>query len=290
MRVLVTGSSGFIGEKVCSVLARAGHEVLRTARKEAPGAVALDLAQPESVPSVLDEASPEAIIHTAAVRDLAACERDPQLAHRVNVLSTEAIARWAGGRDARLIFTSTDQVFDGVQGWYREGYSVRPINEYGRGKVLGEDAVLRHAWRTGTVARVALTLGYTRERNRSPNEFVCGQLRSGKQAPMFVEEYRSPILVDDCAAALVELLEHKSIRIMHLGGPERVNRLDMGRAIASAFGLDAGMCVPATHDAKGSGLTRPPDTSMCPDLARQVLRCPPRGLREAAAVLAASQA
>jgi NAD(P)-dependent dehydrogenase (short-subunit alcohol dehydrogenase family) len=71
MRVLVTGSSGFIGEKVCSVLARAGHEVVRTARKEAPGAVALDLAQPESLPSVLDEASPDAIIHTAAVRDLA---------------------------------------------------------------------------------------------------------------------------------------------------------------------------------------------------------------------------
>jgi dTDP-4-dehydrorhamnose reductase len=110
-------------------------------------------------------------------------------------------------------------------------------------------------------------------------------LRAGKPATMYIEEFRSPILVHDVASALVELVALPALRVLHVGGPERVNRLDMGYAIAQQFGLDASLCIASTHDAKGTGLTRPPDTSMCPDLARQVLRSPPRGLRAACAAL-----
>ncbi len=285
MRVLVTGSTGFIGSWVCKLLEQSGHTVLRGARVASASSIALDLSQTHAIASSLDAAAPDAIIHTAAIRDLSQCEREPALAHAVNVQSTIELAKWAGARGARLIFTSTDQVFDGRQGFYREGDRVNPINEYGRGKAAGEEAVLKHAFRTGTIARVALTLGHTRETNRSPNEFVVGALRAGKQATMYVQEFRSPILVQDCASALVELLAMPWLRILHVGGPERVNRLDMGIAIAQRYGLDASLCVPAFHDAKGSGLTRPLDTSMCPDLARQVLRLPPRDLREACAAL-----
>lgn len=263
--------------------------MLRTTRRHEPGAVVLDLAHPSTIAPALDDAAPDAIIHTAAMRDLTACEREPELAHRVNVESTEQLARWAASRHARLIFTSTDQVFDGVQGFYTEGDAPNPINTYGRSKLAGEELLLQHAWRTSTIARVGLTLGLTREGNRSPNEFVCGALRAGKQARMYVQEFRSPILVDDCASALVQLLSLPTLRILHLGGPERVNRLDMGVAIAHAFGLESSLCVAALHDANATGLTRPLDTSMCPDLARQVLRDFPRGLREALSLLAATK-
>jgi dTDP-4-dehydrorhamnose reductase len=275
MRILITGSTGFIGERIVRAVAALGQVPIETRRAPGPHAhPRLDLAQPHEIPAILDALAPDAIIHSGAMRDLADCERNPDLAVAVNVESTRGIARWCAARSARLVYLSTDQVFDGRRGMYREGDARRPINHYGATKALGEDCVLALGTKA-TVARIALTLGHTRERTRSPNEFVVSSLRAGKPATLFENEFRTPVLVDDAASALAELALREGPRIIHLGGPERLSRVEMGLGIARAFGLDQSLCVATRHDPR-VGLVRPLDTSMDTSLARQILRVPPR--------------
>lgn len=286
--MLVTGITGFIGAAVGDALR--GRHVIGAARDRSPAGgggrdvVAMDLAQPSTIVRALDTTRAGAVIHCAAVRDLAQCEREPGLATTVNVDATREIARWCAANGARLLFLSTDQVFDGRAGMYREHDPRRPLNHYGMTKALAEDAVLTAG---GVVLRVALTLGHTRERTRSPNEFIVDRLRRGEPATLYENEFRSPILVDDAARAIAHLAQLPECpAIVHVGGPARVNRVAMGLAVARAYGLPDRLCVAGRHD-PAAGLMRPLDASMDNRLLRSLLPgdAHPRGLLDAVRVL-----
>jgi dTDP-4-dehydrorhamnose reductase len=279
-RTLLTGSSGFIGSRVAAALAAVGHAPVlasRTGAQPALGAqsVPLDLADLDSVERAVVAAKPDAVIHCAALRDLAACDQNPALAHAVNFLATERLAHTCRALRVTLVFVSTDQVFDGVSGNYAESHPTNPINTYGETKARAEEAVLACG---GRVARVALTLGHSREGTRSPNEHVVNALRSGQPCTLFTNEFRTPIHVDDVATALVEMLAPGfSAQVLHLGGPDRVNRMTLGLDIARAYRLPTNFCTPATS----TGLRRAPDTSLDTTLAQRLLKNPPRRLAAA---------
>lgn len=275
MRVLITGSSGFIGTRLVRALEDAGHTPVTTTRNRALSDSAfLDLTDTPSIAPVLDAAQPDAIIHAAAIRDLWACEKDPELAQRVNTDSTRAIADWARARGSRLVSLSTDQVFDGARGMYKEADARSPINVYGRTKCEAEDATLT-AGPLGTVVRLALTMGHTKEGNRAPNEFIVNLLRAGRSVPLFENEYRNPILVEEAAAALVEVLGLGPLPILHVGGPERVSRMQMGLALARAFEFDEHLCTPARYSEAASGLRRAADPTLDVSLSERILRSRP---------------
>jgi dTDP-4-dehydrorhamnose reductase len=282
---LLTGFTGFIASHIPPHLHALGvplsHLVTPTRRD-------LDLAQPDNLASALDRVRPSAIIHCAAMRDLMHCEREPELAITVNVHATAALARWCAASRARLIYLSTDQVFAGDRGMYCEDDPRRPINHYGVTKALGEDAT--RVAPQHTVARIALTLGHTRERTRSPNEFITTNLRAGKHATLFENEFRTPVLVTDAARALAELATMPSPPpTLHVGGPERLNRVEMGLAIARAFALDERLCLATRHQPKATGLQRPLDTSMDTYQIREQLRQPPRSFAESVRYLAETE-
>jgi dTDP-4-dehydrorhamnose reductase len=302
--ILVTGASGFIGSRILAHLAARPHagceNVLAMARREVPGVRTLlvDLGDARSIARALDAASPVVVIHAGAMRDPASCERARDEAITVNFHATRTIASWCEGHAARLIFLSTDLVFDGTprgsagSAWLPESAPRRPINHYGVTKALAEDAVF--ATPRATVARVGLTLGHSRpsEPARSPHEFVVHALRAGTPAKMFENEFRTPIYVEDAARAIVALIDHE-VPCVHVGGPQRVSRMDMGIALARAHGLDARLCVPSRHDPRASGIERPLDTAMDTSLLRRLLAIsgvePPRGLDAMAQELAATE-
>ncbi|HEX2839079.1 MAG TPA: SDR family oxidoreductase [Phycisphaerales bacterium] len=276
MRVLLTGSTGFIGARVVTALAAAGHTPILTSRAGSPTTTTIDLTDLRTIAPALAATRPDAVIHSAAVRDLAQCEREPDLARLVNLEATRHIARACQSNAITLVFVSTDQVFDGTTGNYSESAPTNPVNVYGETKARAEEAVLASG---GRVARVALTLGHSKEGTRSPNEHVVNALRAGQPCTLFTNEYRTPIHVDDVATALVEMLTIAT-PILHLGGPDRVNRLDLGLAIARAYRLETTLCTPATSN-NSSALRRAPDTSLETSLAQKVLSAPPRPLAAA---------
>jgi dTDP-4-dehydrorhamnose reductase len=306
--ILLTGASGFIGSRILAHLAARppaqSGDLIALARREVPGVptVRADLRDPSALTRALDEVRPSVIIHAGAMRDPASCERAKDEAIAVNFHATRTIATWSEAHAARLIFLSTDLVFDGIPRSHHaapieptllsESSPRRPINHYGVTKALAEDVVL--ATPRATVARIALTLGHSRpgEPARSPHEHVVHALRAGKPATLFENEYRTPIYVEDAATALIALIDHE-VPCVHVAGPDRVSRMDIGLALARAHHLDERLCLPARHDASASGVERPLDTSMNTNLLVRLLASsgvrPPRGIADTARELAATE-
>lgn len=340
-RILVTGVSGFLGSRIAEFLVAAGHSVVGTwhrhpervpapalapaSANDAPApaaargqcsiaAVPLDLLDLTAIERVVEELAPEAIVHTAALPDLRLCEDDPEQAHAVNVVATEALARAARQVNASFIFTSTDQVFDGRRPWVTEQDPVAPLHHYGRTKAEAEQRVLAIDSDRSTVVRVCLVYGRSPSGRRSASEQVvnalaalsasaAGSAAGPGQAPpaarprLFTDEFRTPILVDDLASAIGQLVERHALPgaasrgedrrdvrragplpILHLGGPDRVSRYDLGVAIARRLGHSEGLIEPVSLADLNWSPPRPPDLSLDTALARQVLSSPPRGV------------
>lgn len=249
MRILITGITGFLGWRLARTFA-AGNTVFGTCREIFPGIPAgvtplrLDLREPERIPGVVAAAAAELIIHTAAIISPAACLRDPETARLVNSSATAALARAAAAAGARLLYTSTDRVFDGRRSPCREIDPPSPLGVYGRSKLEGENAVL-NADAGNLVLRLPLMYGAPSPRHAPFTGWMLQAWREGKPLRLFLDQYRTPALVDDVTEAIRRLAAKGAPGgIYHLGGGDRVNRAEFGYALAAIFGLDPGLIRP----------------------------------------------
>lgn len=238
----------------------------------------MDLEAPEAVAEAVGAARAAIVIHAAAIGDPRKCEAEPERAQRINVQGTEAIVEGCRRSGARLVFLSTEQVFDGAGAPYGEEAEPRPLHEYGRTKAAAERATAALGDR-GVIARVSLVYGRSAAEGRSASEQVLGALRRGERPRLFVDETRTPVHVEDVASAIVELVEMDAPpAVLNLAGPERVSRYDFGVALARAHGLDERMIDAAKQSGGAFVPARPRDLSLRTDLARQILKRPPRSL------------
>ena len=290
--VLVTGASGLIGARVVSLLVEAGHDVTGTFHGQEgrlPGGealrrVRLELEDESSIGAAFRAAWPEAVIHCAAMSDLKSCEVEPERAKKVNVLGTAKLARLCQTIGARMIFCSTDQVYDGAAGAYDETSEAKPLHTYGQTKLAAEKEVARGV-ANSTSARIALVFGASPAGDRSASEKVDQALRAGEPPKLFVDERRSPVLVDDVARVLVDLIDERDLPVVNLGGPDAVSRHEFGVRYARAHGLDEARIVATKLAELDLMPPRPPDLSLDTKLLRARLPRPPRGLDEAFAAL-----
>lgn len=279
MRVLVCGSTGFLGTALVAELRARGHRVTGAARAPArDGDLAADLAREGEARRLVQAAEPDACVNLAAVPDIAPCRADPDLARRVNARAPGELAAACAVRGVRLLQVSTDQVFDGARAGWREEDEAVPRHEYGRSKLAGEAAALA-ACATALVVRPGLVTGRAPAGRRSASTALLEALARGARPRLFTDEWRSPVAVADVALALAALLELDVAwrggplpgapgRVLHLGGPERLSRLELGRREAAAAGLDPGLCGASTRAEAGLEAERPADLSL--DSARLV--------------------
>ena len=136
---------------------------------------------------------PEVVVHTAAMGDVDACERHPEVAHRVNTQGTEAIARAAVAVGARLISISTDQVYDGVKGQYDEADVPQPLMVYGRSKLEGERRAAAICPPT-VILRLALMYGWGSSSRLNFVDWLVQRLRAGQEVPLFTDQVPYPTL------------------------------------------------------------------------------------------------
>lgn len=286
-KILVTGASGFLGSHVTRLLHAENHCVTGTFYRTRTKGARLDLTSSEEIAAVFHDANPEVVVHVAAMADLKPCEDHPELARRINATSTTELAELCRKQGARMIFFSTDQVFDGRDGGYLESHAPNPIHMYGRTKAEAEKAVLHILGDCATVVRVAIVYGSSPRGTRSCTEQVLRTLERGERPRLFLDEIRTPVLADDVASAIAELAVIKTApRLLHLGGPDRVSRHDIGCAAARAFGYDPAMIDAVNQADLSLSPPRPPDLSMDTSLARKILKAPPRTLEKGLAWLA----
>jgi dTDP-4-dehydrorhamnose reductase len=245
--ILITGASGFIGENLAHRFSEESMPVLafgtRRPRARAEKAFSVDLSVRDDFSRALEGVRVDTVIHTAALTSPDLCEREPRMAHAVNVEGTREVARWAEERGARMIYLSTDLIFDGNKGWYNEDDPPGPINVYGRTKLDGEDEVRRICTRW-VVLRLALSYGETRGAGGDWTLSMRRALTAGRTLHLYTDQFRTPAYVGDTAEAVFRLARAGRGGLYHLGGSERISRYDFGRKLCRLYGLDERRFVP----------------------------------------------
>ncbi len=286
--ILITGISGFIGGHIWSALAdqsniwgtycSRGKQPLNPDRQRY-----VDLLQPDSFTDFLIELRPRCILHLAALGGPAICQKQSLLAWRVNNTAVRYLAKAAEKIKARVILASTDQVFDGLKGSYREGDKPNPINIYGDTKKAAERSLFATV-SNSVVVRINNTYGRPTFGGSSFSEWILDRVGKGEPVPLYINQYRSLIDIVSLTQALVELIDHPFKGLLHLGGANRVNRVTFGRKLLQHLGYDTSGIVSlesTEHDPEG---IMPFDTSFDITLARQVLNTRLPGIEEGIAL------
>lgn len=252
-RVIITGAAGLIGQYVMKSASRwgSGWDAYGLSR------AILDLTDHAAVEQLWQRLTPCAVIHCAALSRTTDCERNSQLARRINVEATAHLAQLA--KDIPFIFVSSGEVFDGQGSWYHETDEPNPINVYGKTKLEAEQLVLQNP--SHTVVRIVLTAGTSQNGDRSFVEDMCRAAKSSKSMTLYADEYRCPLPAGVIARALWELVGKHSPGLYHLGGRERLSRWEIGQALLSWYPELHGRLVEGSA-CQHSGAPRPADLSL----------------------------
>jgi dTDP-4-dehydrorhamnose reductase len=255
MRVAITGANGLLGGEAVAQLA-GHHDVLALGRgpsRLGAGPWAwqdVDLGDGRSAEAALCAFRAEAVLHAGAATDVDACERDPELAWRVNVGGTEQVALACKALGARLVAVSTDYVFDGASGPCAEDDVPNPRGVYARTKRCGEEAALLLT-PDCAVARVAVVYSGRAGAKSTFATQVVEKLSRGEPVKAFSDQLVSTTHAASGAARCLELLLETSYRgVLHASDATVLDRVDFARRVAARFGL-AGEIVPVrTADVK----------------------------------------
>jgi dTDP-4-dehydrorhamnose reductase len=284
-RALVVGASGQVGRSAARALADAGWAVTGTyASHPAPGLVALDLRDDAAVRALVRDVRPDLCLLSSALTHVDRCEDEPALAEALNARAPGVAAEACREVGARVLYLSTEYVFDGAAGPYGEDEPPCPPCVYGATKLEGERRVL-------AAAPDALALRTTVVFSFDPagKNFVM-QLRerlgAGQRMRVPLDQLSSPTYAPDLAAAIVALAPRREVAgVLNVVGPDVVDRLAFAVAAARALGLDEGLLDPVTTASLGQRARRPLRAGLRIDRLRG-LGIPMRGVHDALADLA----
>jgi dTDP-4-dehydrorhamnose reductase len=264
MRLLITGASGLLG----AYLLRAVENRRDLVARGGPGGGErfgivlrpLDLTDSTAVADAFRADRPDVVLHAAALARVADCVRDPERAARINAEATAILAGLAAEAGTRFVLVSTDLVFDGENAPYTEADSPRPLSVYGRTKRAAEEAAL--AVPRSAVVRVSLLYGPSLHGRPSFFDELAAALRAGRPITLFRDEWRTALDLITAAQALLAVARSNVTGVLHLGGPERVSRLEMGLRLAKFLQADPSPIVAADRAAVPSAEPRPRDVSL----------------------------
>lgn len=272
---LVTGAGGALGSVLMRVLAEAHKTVYGLVSQHGPApdvgkVLRVDLTDPETYRDRVFALAPRAIIHLAAVSQVARVHDDPEYARALNVEATAQLLNLADAIGARFIYVSTDMVFDGESAPYDERAATEPCSYYGRTKLEAECYALTH--RRTTVLRLPLMYGLP-EVSRAPTFFeqIVQALQQQTPLRLFDDEIRTPLWLEDAARACAALTEVEHQGVLHAGGPEALSRYAFGLRVAAALSCDASPLIAARRANLPSPEPRARDLSLDSSRFRELL-------------------
>jgi len=268
VKTLVIGATGLVGAHVARSLAGLGPVTTTGFSRSASGALPLDIRDAAAVQRVVDDARPDVVVCAAAEPHVDRCEREPAETRTINVDGVRHVATATAAAGATLVYFSSDYVFDGRLGDYREDSPVSPINEYGRQKVEAE-AIVRAVPRW-LVLRVSGVFGVDDRRKNFVYQ-VVDRLRAGQPVTAADDQTLCPTWAPALADALAALLRAGFTGLCNVVGPEPTVRADFARRIAGAFGLDAAAVHAVPSSELPSAAPRPARSSLSDGLLRSIV-------------------
>ena len=293
MKILITGSNGLLGQKLVYALRK--HDdvsLIATARgenriHEKTGYVyeSLDLTDAQKVKSVIQQYQPDCIIHTAAMTNVDACELDPAGCQLHNVDTVRHLLDACANTRTHFIDISTDFVYDGTSGPYKETDPVGPLSVYARSKVAAEEMVMQSGlpW---AILRTMIIYGVVDDVQRS-NVILWtkSSLEQGKDINVINDQFRGPTLAEDLAEACIQAAIRKVQGIYHVSGREVMSILEIAETVADYFGLDKKHIHPITTASLNQPAARPLKTGFIIEKAERDLGYRPRSLKEGIAIV-----
>lgn len=248
MRLLISGASGLLGINLAleayndyTVVGVVHHTPVTSEHFQV---IQADLTQDDEIDKLIETVRPDWIINCAALANLEACEANPPLAKKLNTDLPAKLATYVARGGARLLQISTDAVFDGQRGHYREEDEPNPLSVYAQTKLDGEQAVLNIAPQS-LVVRVNF-FGWSVSGQRSLAEFFVSNLQARKMVMGFTDVYFCPLLVNDLAQLLLQLMNSNRSGLYHVVAPQAISKYEFGVAIARQFGLNERLIQPTS--------------------------------------------
>lgn len=251
MKILVTGANGFLGQHLCNYL-HTRFEVKATAR----GAKRLDLpvnyfeadiTDASALAKAVRNASPEVIIHTAAMSRPDECLANPAACESVNIGGTKNLVEAATALAVKphIIYISTDFIF-GDGGPHDETATPAPLNFYGETKWQAEQ-LLAGSYDSFTIARPVFMYGAALPAMRPTFlQWVKQSLEEGQEIRLVADQMRTPTYVIDICKGIAAIAAKQPGGVFHLAGEEIMSPYQMGTALAGWCGLDGSFIKPVT--------------------------------------------
>lgn len=253
MRALVIGADGQVGTALMGQCVRRRIEVYGTAMTGSEF-LRLDLNAPSTIAPALDKSRPDLVLLCSAMTAVDACEKSPEAARKINAEGPALVAEECRRAGARLVYFSTEYVFDGKDGPYGEEDPVNPLSVYGSTKLGGERACLR----VPGALSIRTTVVYSH--NFSSKNFIMqliGNHRAGARMRVPSDQYSNPTHAPDLAAAVLELAEKGATGIYNVVGPDWLSRYEFALKACEAFGFDPSFIDPKTTAELGQPAARP---------------------------------
>jgi len=261
-RLLVTGASGLLGSKIVE-LAKGKYDVipLHDAKPLHQNSLKLDITNRKQVFNLLRKLKPDLVVHTAAETNVDKCETQKELAWKTNVEGTRNVAAACSEIDAKIVYISTDYVFDGEKGLYTEEDTPNSINHYGVTKLEGENQI-KKLCKNHIILRTSVLYGWHPWKQNFAT-WVINSLKQGNEISIVEDHFNTPTLADNLAEIIIEALQKDLQGLYHASGSQKISRYEFAKEIAKTFNLDYSLIKPI----KMSQLTtwiakRPKDSSL----------------------------
>jgi len=263
-KLFICGIGGLVGSKLSNI-AKNRFEIygsfnLRNPKFDFVKSFQLDITNNNKLEDIITEIKPDVIINATALNNVDYCESHKKEADKINFKAVLKLCEISNFLNCKFVHLSTDSVFDGTKKEpYLETDIPNPINNYGKSKLFGENAVLK--FENNLILRASVLYGWLPKsilkiETSSLKQFnfvqwLISKLLAKENVNIVSDENSSPIIAEDFARSIIHLISCKYSGIFHSAPPLSINRYDFSIRLANFLNLDSSLIIPTTTEKLG---------------------------------------
>jgi len=275
MRIGITGANGMLGKALTIHLSKV-HKLFATSRNQGVKGENIewscfDLTDTMLLLKWLNKIKPDVVIHCAAIVNVDTCEENVDAAMAIHVKATKVMVDYLNDNNGRLIYISTDSVFDGMKkNTYNEADLTNPFNVYAETKLMGED--FTQSMDGGLVLRTNI-IGWTQEGRASFAEWVLKGLINNEALSLFYDVYFSPLTVYDLSLIIEKIIEYPIFGLYHCASSDSISKYEFGVLMAKIFQLSDASISKVSVDSITFKASRPKNMALNIEKISSIVDC-----------------